>query len=156
MELVHPTAVVDPGAQVGASTRVWHFAHVTAGARIVDGSDVKWLVVGIERAGNAPTRLMTVDPTVEMSGYPPEAIVAGEVRYTLDKRGTATAKLTGDVGGLGALKADRPEGHVERCRWWVYSAPGEDSMIVEQWGTDYRVLRGVKVNEGTIDLIPGS
>lgn len=130
--------------------------HRWTAARIVDGSDVRWLVVGIERAGNAPTRLMTIDPAVEMSGYPPEAIVAGEVRYTLDKRGTATAKLTGDVGGLGALKADRPDGHVERCRWWVYSAPGEDSLIVEQWGADYRVLRGVKVNEGTIDLIPGS
>ena len=130
--------------------------HRWIGARIVDGSDVRWLVVGIERAGTSPTRLMTVDPAVEMSGYPPEAINVGEVRYTLDKRGTATSKLTGDVGGLGSLKADRPESHVERCRWWLYSAPGQDSLIVEQWGADYRVLRGTKVNDGTIDLIPGS
>jgi hypothetical protein len=130
--------------------------HRWLGGRVVDGSDVRWLIVGIERAGTAPTRLMAVDNAAEMSGYPPEAIVAGEVRYTLDKRGTATCKLTGDVGGLGALKADRPPGHVERCRWWLYGAPGDDSLIVEQWGADYRVLRGKKTNEGTIDLIPGS
>lgn len=130
--------------------------HRWIGGRIVDGADVRWLVVGIERAGTAPTRLMTVDAAIDMSGYPPEAIVAGEARFTLDKRGTATCKLTGDVGGLGALKGDRPDGSVERCRWWLYSAPGDDTLIVEQWGADYRVLRGAKVNEGTIDLIPGS
>jgi UDP-2-acetamido-3-amino-2,3-dideoxy-glucuronate N-acetyltransferase len=32
--LIHPTAVVDQGAQLGAGTRVSHFAHVCAGARI--------------------------------------------------------------------------------------------------------------------------
>jgi len=34
---IHPTAVVDPGAQIGAGTRVWHFCHVMAGARIGPG-----------------------------------------------------------------------------------------------------------------------
>jgi UDP-2-acetamido-3-amino-2,3-dideoxy-glucuronate N-acetyltransferase len=34
--LIHPTAVVDQGAQLGAGTRVSHFAHVCAGARIGD------------------------------------------------------------------------------------------------------------------------
>ena len=130
--------------------------HRWSGARVVDGTDARWLVVGLERAGIGATRLMAVDASVDMSGYPPEAIIAGEQRYTLDKRGTATCKLVGDVGGLGQLKADRPDGHVERCRWWLYSAAGDDTMIVEQWGADYRVLRGKKVGEGTIDLIPGS
>jgi UDP-2-acetamido-3-amino-2,3-dideoxy-glucuronate N-acetyltransferase len=32
--LIHPTAVVEDGAEVGAGTRVWHFAHVRSGARI--------------------------------------------------------------------------------------------------------------------------
>jgi UDP-2-acetamido-3-amino-2,3-dideoxy-glucuronate N-acetyltransferase len=32
--VVHPSAIVDEGAQLGAGTRVWHFAHVCAGARI--------------------------------------------------------------------------------------------------------------------------
>ncbi len=31
---IHPSAIVDPGATLGAGTRVWHFAHVCAGARI--------------------------------------------------------------------------------------------------------------------------
>jgi UDP-2-acetamido-3-amino-2,3-dideoxy-glucuronate N-acetyltransferase len=31
---VHPSAIVDDGAQLGEGTRVWHFAHVSAGARI--------------------------------------------------------------------------------------------------------------------------
>ena len=35
--IVHPSAIVDEGAQLGAGTRVWHFAHVCAGARIGDG-----------------------------------------------------------------------------------------------------------------------
>jgi len=33
----HATAVVDPGAQLGEDTKVWHFAHVCAGARIGTG-----------------------------------------------------------------------------------------------------------------------
>src|SRR5690606_33641744 len=32
--LIHPTAVVERGAQVGAGTRIWHFAHVMPGATI--------------------------------------------------------------------------------------------------------------------------
>jgi len=28
----HPTAIIDPEAQVGAGTKVWHFSHVMAGA----------------------------------------------------------------------------------------------------------------------------
>lgn len=31
---VHPTAVVDEGAQIGAGTKVWHFCHICSGARI--------------------------------------------------------------------------------------------------------------------------
>lgn len=31
---VHPTAVVDDGAQVGEGTKIWHFVHVCAEARI--------------------------------------------------------------------------------------------------------------------------
>lgn len=31
---VHPSAVVDAGAMVGAGTKIWHFCHVSAGAEI--------------------------------------------------------------------------------------------------------------------------
>ncbi len=130
--------------------------HRWIGGRLIDGGDVKWLIVGIERAGGASMRLLVQDDQTHVSGYPPEAIVVGETRYALDKRGTATCELRGDLGGLGDLKKDRPDGHVERCRWWLYNAPGDDTLIVEQWGADYRVLRGKKVGEGTIELMQGS
>lgn len=32
--MIHPTAVVDAGAQIGAGTRIWHFSHVMPGAVI--------------------------------------------------------------------------------------------------------------------------
>ncbi|HEY2928868.1 acyltransferase [Piscinibacter sp.] len=31
---VHPSAIVDAGAQLGDDTKVWHFCHVCAGARV--------------------------------------------------------------------------------------------------------------------------
>ena len=31
---IHPSAIVDDGAQLGADCRVWHFVHISAGARI--------------------------------------------------------------------------------------------------------------------------
>jgi len=34
---IHPSAIVDQGAQIGEGSRVWHFAHVCAGARIGKG-----------------------------------------------------------------------------------------------------------------------
>lgn len=34
---IHPSAVVDEGAQIGEGSRVWHFVHVCAGARIGRG-----------------------------------------------------------------------------------------------------------------------
>lgn len=34
---VHPTAIVDEGAELGEGTRVWHWTHVCAGARIGQG-----------------------------------------------------------------------------------------------------------------------
>lgn len=31
---IHPTAVVEDGAEIGAGTNVWHFVHVRSGARV--------------------------------------------------------------------------------------------------------------------------
>ncbi|HUW54488.1 MAG TPA: acyltransferase [Rhodanobacter sp.] len=33
----HPSAIIDEGAQIGDGSRVWHFVHVCAGARIGKG-----------------------------------------------------------------------------------------------------------------------
>jgi UDP-2-acetamido-3-amino-2,3-dideoxy-glucuronate N-acetyltransferase len=34
---VHPSAIIDSGAQIGEGSRVWHFVHVCGGARIGRG-----------------------------------------------------------------------------------------------------------------------
>jgi UDP-2-acetamido-3-amino-2,3-dideoxy-glucuronate N-acetyltransferase len=31
---IHPTAIIDEGAEMGAGTRIWHWVHVCGGARI--------------------------------------------------------------------------------------------------------------------------
>jgi UDP-2-acetamido-3-amino-2,3-dideoxy-glucuronate N-acetyltransferase len=36
-DAIHTSAIVDAGATLGAGTRVWHFSHVCAGARIGNG-----------------------------------------------------------------------------------------------------------------------
>lgn len=130
--------------------------HRWLAGRCIDAGETKWLLVGIERAGGGATRVLVQDDSQQITGYPPEQIVVGDVRYALDKRGTATCELKGDVGALGDLKKDPEVGHTERCRWWLYSAPGDDTLVVEQWGVDYRVLRGKKVGEGTVDLMAAS
>ena len=33
----HPSAIIDDGAQIGAGSRVWHWVHICAGARIGNG-----------------------------------------------------------------------------------------------------------------------
>ena len=37
---VHPSAIIDPGAQIGDGSRVWHFVHVCGGARIGKGVSI--------------------------------------------------------------------------------------------------------------------
>lgn len=37
MITIHPTAIVDEGAQLGAGSRVWHWAHICSGAKIGGG-----------------------------------------------------------------------------------------------------------------------
>ncbi len=32
--IIHPSAIVDDGAQIGEGSRIWHFVHVSSGARI--------------------------------------------------------------------------------------------------------------------------
>lgn len=34
---VHPSAIVDEGAEIGVGSRIWHFSHVCAGAKVGKG-----------------------------------------------------------------------------------------------------------------------
>lgn len=40
MDLVHPTAIVEAGAQIGEGTRIWHWVHVRAGAVLGEGCSI--------------------------------------------------------------------------------------------------------------------
>jgi hypothetical protein len=35
-------------------------------------------------------------------------------------------------------------------------AAGLDCLLVEKWGGDFRILRGVTVSDDNVDLMPGS
>jgi hypothetical protein len=133
--------------------------HKWSAGRIVDGADIKWVIVGLGRAGTrASIRLVNVDGEIELAGYPPETIDAGGIRFALENRGTASAKLAGDLGDLPGKRGDGQGGleTIERCRWWRYEGTGNATLIVEQWGGEYRALRGERVAEGVLELIPGS
>ena len=78
----------------------------------------------------------------------------GDVRYSFDKRGTATAALDGNTGTLSGGSAGKSSVH--RCRWWSYQAAGDSTLLVEQWGDDYRILVGRSVGDTELEMMPGS
>jgi len=103
----HPTSIVDVGAEIGANTKIWHFTHVSAGARI--GRDVSMgqnVFVGSDVVvGNhckIQNNVSLYDGVVIEDGvfcgpsmvftnvYNPRALVArkNEYRKTLVRRGT--------------------------------------------------------------------
>lgn len=48
---VHPTAIVEEGAEIGEGTRIWHFAHVRTGAKIGRNCNIGkgvYIDVGVE------------------------------------------------------------------------------------------------------------
>ena len=51
--LIHPTALVEPGAHVGAETRIWHWVHVMPGAHIGDRCSIgQGCFIGAVRIGH--------------------------------------------------------------------------------------------------------
>ena len=129
--------------------------HRWRGARLTDGNNSRWLYVGMERMGSASKRFLDIDENLELSGFPPESIVIGKSRYTLEKRGTATAKVSGDVGSLPGVSGLGPES-VFRCRWWRYEGAGSITLVLEEWSGEFRALRGVELGTEDIEMMPGS
>src|SRR4051812_34799062 len=39
-QLIHPSAIVDPGARIGDNVRIWHFSHLMAGSVIGDNCNI--------------------------------------------------------------------------------------------------------------------
>jgi len=42
---IHPSAVIDEGAEIGAGTRVWHFSHLMAGCKLGENCNIGQNVV---------------------------------------------------------------------------------------------------------------
>lgn len=122
--------------------------HTWRGARLIDGTEEAWLVLGLDRTPALDVRLLRVDPSVTVGAHPPDTIALGDVLFTLVRRGNATANGEGELGGFpGAGKG------VVRGRWWRYGAPGDRALLVEQWGDTFRALVGETVPEGQLELL---
>ena len=69
--MIHPSAIVDEGARLGAGTRVWHFAHVCAGARIGAGCSLgQGVYVGNDvLIGDNVIRTLRGEANAQVDGY---------------------------------------------------------------------------------------
>ena len=155
---MRPGDIVQQGGRDWVVEGVLHYdedGHRWIAGRLIDIQDTRWMVVGMDRVGSTTVRVMQSDDAIEVGGYPPDALESSGKRYPLERRGTATVKVTGDPGAIPGSKDMAPES-VLRCRWWRYQAAGPDCIIVEQWGGDFRVLRGASVPDDDVDLMPGS
>lgn len=130
--------------------------HRWLAGRIVDDRQERWLLVGMERAGSGSVRLLEVDPDIDVGGHPPEALMVGESRYSLARRGNATARVVGDGGALGKRRPGTGIEQVTRCRWWRYEAAGDHCVVIEQWSSEIRALRGRELSAGEFEMMPGS
>ncbi len=155
---MRPGDIVQQGGRDWVVDSVLHYdedGHRWIAGRLNDVQDTRWIIVGMDRIGSTSTRMMQPDDGVDVGGYPPEALQAADKRYQLERRGTATVKIAGDVSAIPGTKELAPES-VLRCRWWRYQAAGPDCLLVEQWGGDFRVLRGVAISDDDVELMPGS
>lgn len=155
---MRPGDVVQQGGHDWVVEGVVHYdedGHRWVAGRLVDIKDTCWMVIGMDRVGSTAIRVLQPDDDIEVGGYPPDALTAAGKRYQLERRGTATVKVSGDIGSIPASKDMAPES-VLRCRWWRYQAAGPDCLLVEQWGSDFRVLRGAAISDTDVDLMPGS
>ncbi|MFH0901861.1 MAG: DUF4178 domain-containing protein [Pseudomonadota bacterium] len=124
-------------------------------ARLVDGSNEQWLIVGLDRGTRESGRLLRVASDLALAGYPPEQLVHGGVPFRLTRRGTATATLSGSIPGLSAAGTDSAISSV-RCRYWDYDGAEGQSLFVEQWSDSYRAMVGRRISLDVLGFLPGS
>ncbi len=130
--------------------RRWQMAY------LVDGKEKVWLLVGLDRSGSAAKSFLRPTKDLDINDYPSEVLVLGEDTYRFDKRGTATVSLDGNTAGLGGGNGESQPGAAHRCRWWNYQGPGDQVLLIEQWGDDYRILTGHSLGDTDIEMMPGS
>jgi len=126
--------------------------HSWNAARMLDDGKERWIMVGMERQPGltSAVRVLDRDTSIEISGYPPETLTANGESYRMSSRGNAGVSATGDVGIAGLGKS------LLRIRYWRFTAPGDKMIIVEQWGSDYRVVSGKAVPEHMFTVLQAS
>ncbi len=129
--------------------------HRWTAARTTDGKQTTWLYIGIERNAQGMTRFLKED-SYETLGHPPDKILHNNHQLTMQKKGSATCTFDGEIVGLQGLGNTALPTSAARCRWWLYEAPGEITMILEQWGEDFRALYGNNLDFSSLDFLPGS
>ena len=83
---IHPSAIVDEGAQIGEGSRVWHFVHVCSGARIGKNVSMGQNVF----VGNKVTIGNNCSPSMVFTNvYNPRSLIERKSEYldTLVKKG---------------------------------------------------------------------
>lgn len=148
---VRPDDVIQHGGRdwlVEGIVKYEEDGHPWRGARLIDGAEEAWLVLGLDRTPALDVRLLRLDRSVTIGAHPPDSIALGETIFTLARRGNATASGEGQLGSFpGQAKG------VVRGRWWRYGAPGDRALIVEQWGDQFRALVGESVPEADVELL---
>ena len=95
-------------------------------------------------------RVLDKDTTTQITGYPPETLEVGGESFRMSGRGNAGVSAEGDVGIAGLGKS------LLRIRYWRYTAPGDKMVVVEQWGSDYRVVTGKAIPEHMFMVLQAS
>ncbi|MBI4510215.1 MAG: DUF4178 domain-containing protein [Deltaproteobacteria bacterium] len=128
--------------------------HSWRSARVVDGKEERWFLVGLDRGQGLNVRLLSATSEVGVTGYPPETIHHGGLSYRMARRGMATAQLAGNLGSFPVQGLSA--GSATRCRWWRYQATEGQCLLVEQWGDTYRTLVGIPVEHQDLEMLTGS
>jgi hypothetical protein len=123
-----------------------HLREAGEGTTVVTLSDaprVRWL---IGRSGD--DRWWWVEPLAAhgLVGEPPRQLLLGGRRYTLERRGQASAAGVGRHG--------RPEG--SRVATYQYRAGADDVAWVERWGDRVLVGSGTAISAHAVAFLPGS
>ncbi len=123
-----------------------HFREGSAATIVVIMGDTlrkRWLV------GNPEVdRWHVVTPISDhgLLGEPPRHIVRGTTRYTLDRRGQASAAFIG--------QSPRPDG--QRAATYLFRAGADDVLWVERWGDQIVMAEGHTLASHHVSFLPGS
>jgi glucose/arabinose dehydrogenase len=118
---LHPSSVVDDGAEVGAGSKIWHFCHVSAGARL-GPNFASGAFIGLHGSWNRSVatgyEVLRI-PTVDGAPLPAEVFVTGWLTGTRGSGGDAWGRPVDVQVGLDGslLVSDDKAGAIYRITY---------------------------------------